>query len=481
MSGYEALYISENGTGTGRIQISTKTRSDVSIGSASRGEYSTQAINFVTYSNRMVGVEIPAFVSEPMLTSYENFISKVRFELESIQYPGSNIQYYTNSWQSINKKLLENSSFGTQLDGGLYLNNIAESLTGGIANNEERMVAGFEIIRHLMKYNNFSGIYTTGTLRNAFNNESGSVADINLMLVVLLRKAGLQADPVILSTRSNGIINQLFPSSTQFNYVICRVKIGNKQFLLDATDPLLPVGMLPEKCLNGSGRLVTEGEGEWIDLNTGHIYDYSSKMDVVLADNGDITGTMKNHREGYAAYRLRKMVEQEKSQDDLVRRIESNNTGLEITDYSYSGIDSIAAPVDESYEITISGRADVAGDIIYLNPLFFEAVKSNPFKLEERKYPIDFAYPFREVFELTLEIPEGYMVDELPKGQKMALPEKSAMFEYSVSVAGNKLLLTNKFSINKPLFVYSEYQGLKDFYNQIVAKHAEQVVLKKIQ
>ncbi|MEZ5001096.1 MAG: hypothetical protein R2727_10900 [Bacteroidales bacterium] len=170
--------------------------------------------------------------------------------------------------------------------------------------------------------------------------------------------------------RSNGIVNPIFPSSTSFNYVIAQAKIGKEYFLLDATDPLLMAGMLPERCLNGTGRTVVDGAGDWVDLTTGHIYEYNSALKLKIDESGELTGTLNNRREGYAAYRLRRMVEEEKSEEELIKSIESSNPGLTIEDHQYISLDSIDNPVEESYDVLISGRADVAGDIIYLNPMF---------------------------------------------------------------------------------------------------------------
>ena len=83
------------------------------------------------------------------------------------------------------------------------------------------------------------------------------------------------------------------------------------------------------------------------------------------------------------------------------------------------------------------------------------------------------------VYTLTLEIPEGYVFDETPKPVKVALPENKALFEYRIEKEGNSLVLTHRFVINQVVFLYDEYQLLKDFYNKMVEKHNELVVIKK--
>ncbi|MBD0260582.1 MAG: hypothetical protein ICV83_33105, partial [Cytophagales bacterium] len=44
---------------------------------------------------------------------------------------------------------------------------------------------------------------------------------------------------------------------------------------------------------------------------------------------------------------------------------------------------------------------------------------------------------------------------------------------------GNVIQVTSKISLRKSLYLPEEYAHLKEFYHQIVSKHAEQIVLKK--
>jgi hypothetical protein len=80
---------------------------------------------------------------------------------------------------------------------------------------------------------------------------------------------------------------------------------------------------------------------------------------------------------------------------------------------------------------------------------------------------------------LQLTIPEGYSVEELPKGNSISLPEKGGRFQYQVSQVGNKIVVNFRLSIDKALFIPSEYPGLKEFYNLVINKQAEQIILKK--
>ena len=133
----------------------------------------------------------------------------------------------------------------------------------------------------------------------------------------------------------------------------------------------------------------------------------------------------------------------------------------------------------EKFDINIKGVSDVAGDMIYFNPLLFEKMGSNPFRLEERKYPIDFANTFNEHMKLELKIPEGYIVEELPENLTLTLGNNRIVYKYRISEQDGVINFENEMHVNDILFVYDDYHELKELFNGIVDKHGEMSVLKK--
>ena len=464
VTGYETLDISDINTSSGSIILDPKTN---------------DVVNFTNNNYRMVAIDLPPFVTEPMLTTAKNYILKAKFEIASESFPNSPLVLYTESWESINNKLLERDDFYGQLSKGNFLKDPIDEINSSITDPFERVKACYEYVKGHMKWDDYNGKYISSTLRSAYNDQSGTAADINLMLVSMLREAGFNSCPVILSTRSNGLINPFFPLLSTFNYVIARVEVDGRFYLLDATDPFATFSVLPRRCLNGRGRIVDEPYSDWQDIRTEGIYNYKCDMKLELNSEGDFTGSMVNDRVDYAAYMLRKMIENEKSEEDFIESIENSNSGLEIESFEYLNLDDVYKPAKEVYEVKITGESDIAGDMIYFNPFFYERVENNPFKLEDRKYPIDFAYPLDEAFTLSIKIPEGYSVEELPENLSLILPEGAATFNFSISQSEGEITLSNEFRIGKPVFMSDEYQGLKDFYDQIVSKHSEMVVLKK--
>jgi hypothetical protein len=111
-----------------------------------------------------------------------------------------------------------------------------------------------------------------------------------LSLVAALRDARLNAHPVLLSTRNNGLPSPLYPVPTDFNYVIARVKIGDNYYLLDATEDVYPFGLLPERCLNGMGRALGPDSSQWAPRNATQRKKHVTMFKASLDEQGKITG-----------------------------------------------------------------------------------------------------------------------------------------------------------------------------------------------
>lgn len=130
-------------------------------------------------------------------------------------------------------------------------------------------------------------------------------------------------------------------------------------------------------------------------------------------------------------------------------------------------------------KVTIEDNIEEAGNLIYFAPLLYERTKENPFTLEERKFPVDFAFPFDENYTMILDFPANYILDKLPKAEKFVLPDGGGSFSMNYTTDGNKIAIMSKISILKPVFDANEYYNLKELYKNIVRKQAEQIVFRK--
>ena len=427
-------------------------------------------------STRWIAKNMPAFKKEPYINSKNNYLTKFEFDILQISYPGYHLEV-SSSWEAINNILLKNDYFGIPLSGSAYLKDMRDNINEKDSTDLEKLKSAFESIKKV-KWNNKIRMQTTQPdLRSAYKKEIGNSSDINLMLVQLLRKLKIDAYPVILSTRENGYLSKNFPSLFKSNYVIAFVKLGNEEYLMDATEELIPFGLIPKRCLNVSGRLVDYKESKWVDLKTDKtdkkVVFYNLQMD----EDFNISGTLSKARYDYNAFDFRKDYEEYNTEEDFLDDFLNNKTGLTVIETNIENLDSIYLPIKEEYEIEIDNQANVLNDKVFLELMLFDKLNANPFKSDKRNYPVDFAYPIIRNYIVKIQIPDNMTFSEIPEGFRMKLPDNAASFSYNISVSGNTIQLISKLCVNKILFLMDEYPDLKEFYNQIIKKQSEPLII----
>ena len=254
---------------------------------------------------------------------------------------------------------------------------------------------------------------------------------------------------------------------------------GQNTYLMDATEPLSEINMLPTRCLNNEGWIVDENKSGWIDLQNGD-FGKSAFYDLVLDEEGNFKGELKYTYNNYSAYQERLKAARETDNEAYLKQKFENISGLTINNSQITGMDSLYTNVETILDVEISGKLENAGDLYFFEPMFLDGWKKNPFIIENREYPVEFEYPMTDMQSISILIPESYMVEELPKPTIVKLEDGSAKFMYSVNQLGNKLQITSVFSINKVFFLPDEYPFLKQIFDLVVDKHKEQIVLKKI-
>lgn len=476
MLGYNPLIINESSDTRGSIVFTDASRSRE--GNAVKTTYENTTVDYKIDRLRLAMENVPAFKEEAYLTAADNYRSIYTSELASSKSSDNVYKDYTTNWEKINKLLLESDDFGTAMKRTGYMDAEIDLAIKNSGNETDKMLAVFQLVKDQMRWNGNNSVFSED-FRKAWKEHTGNSGEINLMLIAALRKAGLTVEPIVLSTRSNGILNPAHPSITDLNYVVAQVKISDKAYLLDATEPLAPAGLLPVRCLNNRGRNVKEYNSDWVALSPGIGDKHTAQYTLNLKSDGSLSGTASHVREAYSALIFRKQVAGATSLDDFYKEKEKSVEGLGITSQKVPALDSIYHPLKEDLEFTYNDAAEMSNDRILISPLLFEKTKENPFKLKERLYPVEFPYPVNETLLFTWNIPEGYVVDQLPKPANVVLPDNGGKFSYSITQNGNTISIVSKIQINKTLFLTDEYNLIKEFYNQIITKQAELILLKK--
>jgi hypothetical protein len=479
--GYDLQYVKTLESKTDRRNIFFTQKSRPLAGGQTR--VSRNNVDYQRMHYGWVAEEMPAFVSEAYISNKNNYLVKVDFELSGTKFPNSTWKSYTKSWSGLNNTLLESSAFGVQIKKGKtkFLAAEAKQLTASLATTNDKIAAIYTHVINKMAWNKEANKYISSSLKNAYEKGKGNVAEINLILMAMLQQAGLKAEPLLLSTRKNGFLNPLFPALAQFNYVVAAVTLEDgKMLLLDATEKILPMHLLPTRCINDKGLLVRKDREDWVSLKPNGKYNITRALDLSLNEDMEWEGKMKVRCKDYAAGKLRQSYYGKENEAAYITSLESNINGASIKDYSMEGLKSISKGVKESCTIKIKEQVMDGGDMLYFNPMMDFGLEENPFKLKERAYPVIYPYPQSNTYSAMFTIPEDYAIEELPEKALVTLPNNSGTFSYSAKVQGNKIIFLSWYKINKYLFLPDEYSVLKEFYNIMVEKQNEQIVLKKL-
>jgi hypothetical protein len=420
---------------------------------------------------------VPALKMESFTSALTNYINKIEFQLESTDYPlvKKNVM---GTWRQLSETLLQSEYFGLPLSrDNNWLNDIVTPLMTKATSDIEKAKLIFYYVRDNLTCTNHSGIELSETLKNILKNRRGSVSDINLLLTAMLKYAKLDANPVILSTRQNGYAYALYPVLAKFNYVVTQLTVEGQNYYLDASQPHLGFAKLLTDCYNGHARLINSVATP-LDLNSDSLNEKKvTSIDITSDTKGNWIGTVEQRPGYYESFRLRDRIK-DKEMSDVVAEIEKEyGMDARIEKIKVDSLENYDEPLRINYELTLIPEK---GELIYINPMLCEAKKENPFKSAERYYPVEMPYASDESYVLSLKIPEEYLIEEMPKPTMIKLNEDNdGIFEYRISESAGTLYLFSRLRIKRADYSPEEYTMLREFFNLVVKKQNEQIVLKK--
>jgi len=439
----------------------------------------TKSISYKQISAFYKGNDIPALTKEPYIDNIDNYKGSIQHELERVRYPDQPVKDYTITWEGVANTIFKDKSFGKELNERDFLLEDVKKLLTNVESQKERLNIIFKFVQNKMNWNEENDYYTQKGVKKAYTDQTGNVAEINFILISMLKLAGIEVNPVLVSTIQNGI--PVYPTRTGFNYVVAAAQIEDKQILLDATHKFTYPGILPLNVLNWKGRLIKDdGTSQEIDLVPSTMSKEYSSLMVKIDNLGKIEGKIRIQRTDYDAYLFR-VENANKNQENYLEKLEEQFGDSKISNYTIDNKKTnIQEPVLETFSLNADNRVEIIGGKMFINPLLFFTRSKNPFTQEVRQMPVYFGYPTQEKFNLNIEIPEGYEIESLPNPIKIASENKEIVYMLNTSGEGNKIRIISSKEINNSIFAADQYNGLKDLFQKMIASQNEKIVLKKI-
>jgi hypothetical protein len=428
---------------------------------------------------RWVLKDAPALRDEPYMTTIDDYTNRIDVQLSGFVNWNGVVEHVLTTWDKLAEDLTKDNNFLRCIKETRSIRKQTEAITAGLQTPEEKMIAIYNWIARTIVCSG-SGIYAKEDLDDVLEAKKGKVADVTFLYLAMLKSAGIEGSPVLLSTRDNGILQESYPILSQFNYVIARVKIGDKTYFLVPSDINRPWDLLPSRVMWTRGFVVKEDAFEWVNITSPKKYVSTALANVVLDASGTIKGTLENLSKDYSALGLRAKLNKSKDIDVVKGKFDTELNGFTVDSVDIEGKDSVEQPVRMRAWISSSTYAQASGDMIYINPFMMDRYKENPFKSRTRKFPIDFPYQFNETMVYNIQIPDSFEVKEKVQSHEYYFRGDQLYYSVNSKVDGNFIQVLSKFQINTNSVKSANYEQLRDFYNLIVASQAEQIVLQKI-
>jgi hypothetical protein len=418
--------------------------------------------------------DIPAFIEEDYTTTKNNYLARIEYELETFQSMDGVVTNYTKSWKDVDKELRTDKEIGKQLRKSIDLEDF---LNLDIINETDALKKAKAIYKYVQtnyEWNEDFNIFNDVSIKDLVKNKSGNVSAINILLHNLLNEADINVKPVLLSTRNNGFPTTIYPVLSDYNYLIVQASINDKKYLLDATDNFLSFGQIPFRCLNDKGRLIDfKNDSEWVDLKSNSKTNTFYEAEFSFDENNELRGIIKSRRTGYHA--LNKKKSYFSNSNSYINSLENGLPDSEISDFEVKSNDITAPNFQETYNVI--HHFDETGENIYLNPFLVKFFDENPFKLQERTYPIDFGYKDTFYYSFKLKVNDNYTISEAPKNLALRLPNNSGQIAFSSNIIGNSLQMMFKIEFKKSIYEPEYYDYLKNFMSKIVDIQTNSIIL----
>jgi len=430
---------------------------------------------------------IPGLRNEPYMDARKDYLQRVTFQLAAYNNvsadPFSQLSptktKYSATWQQVIEEMIANKSFGGQLSKNLDGNDEFIKQVKASSSNAEKVKLVLNYVRGHMSWNHITSKYSADGIKNAWSKKNGTNGDINLILINLLKEAGLDTYPLLVSERQNGKIDMDYPSVDQFNTVYAYVLADNKKYYLDANDKFTPTGIIPAAILNTTALVVNRKSGGLVTVSDEELlYRDFVNISAKLTEDGKIAGNALLSSHDYA--RVKRLSEYQQDKEKyLENNFRKHTAGILIDSFSLKNeeIDSSDLKQEFSFQFPLQET----GEYFFLPLNLFSGFESNPFVANNRFTHINFGYKQLLSINTIIQLPKTLTVDALPKPVKLLNEDQTVVLTRQImkDESNNTLVARINIELNKSLYTTAEYDSIKDFYKKMFALLNEQVVLKK--
>jgi len=408
---------------------------------------------------------IPAIDATSFISSIDDVRAKLKFQISEFGLPR---QPLDNSWELIAAQLRRNSNPYDSIDENRDLISMELDQFSEVQSLIEMQDSIFHYLNSIMQFNGTNTVYAEGSLDHVIDGRPADQAEINTLLLGMLREAGIDAYPLFISGREFGRINRSFPSLFQFNQMLVYSEIDGEEYIMDASFAHSLPDLISVNSFNNQGFLLRENDFNWIEINPRKsVFNLRVGIEGDLNQNGTLNGIIRAETTGYPSREIRRSLAGAESESDIIKKIfldiypeaELSNSEIVVDELNPDNISIRASFEIPNYAVSFT-------DGLEYKPVIVGYLYQNPFESANRRVPITLDAPEQLFVNYRINLPDGAEVENLRGRQMTELPGAELREEYSVS----DTQLTYSFGVNieRKQFSSDDYSQLRRIYERWV-------------
>ena len=329
-----------------------------------------------------------------------------------------------------------------------------------------------------------------------FRNRYGDCKDKATLLTAMLSTIDVNGTLVLVDDR-RGVVDPDAPSilgdhmiaaieipkgySSPKLHSVVTAKTGRQYLIVDPTSEKTAYGQIEHNLQGGYGVLIEGNDSQIVQFPV-----LSPELNTInrigtfqLQPDGGLQGTVTEKRFGDVSENRRDLYAtgDAKEQTQFLDRVLGRDfTSFTVSDFKAQNVDSLNKDLTTSYSITANRFGKQMGPLLMIRPRVIgsEGLEADR---KSRHVPINLNETLQEHDDYTINLPPGYVVDEIPDPVKLDVG--FASYESASSVKDNVLHYTRTYTVREVTLPADKYSDVQKLAGVIAADEQQNAVLKK--
>jgi hypothetical protein len=431
--------------------------------------------------------EVPAFQLEPYMTCLDDYSQKLSINADAVVYSGQRT-WLMPSWGILSLELMTSEEFGKQLLNNIPNTEALDDSLKGTTDPYRRMMVVYYYVKNNMHWNDRNSIGTQQGIKASWKEKRGTNGEINLILISLLKQAGLEPFPALVSTHGHGKVDLNKPSFQRFDRLMVFIKINDQEYVLDAANKFTSPKQIPWDVQYSNGLVIfSNGLASEKYLNVrSELKPLWNKKDAFkdlvqiqgnIDDDGVLTGDATVTSYEYS--RSKRMVDLQQGKDQFLDKyFIAGNSAIHIDSSLLVNENVDTLPLKQ--KVWFSEKLNSSGSYKYFSTNLFSCLEKNPFTADKRFSDVFFGATQNYNIVENIFIPDGYGFDGVPKDVFITTPDGGVVFSRNISLQNDLISVHISIDFKKPVYQSSEYLAFREFYEKMFSLLNEQIVIKKL-